>query len=120
MEMLLEKFDAFAAEVGGFPGSVTGARNHIKGELLVGFDEIVDDLVGRRGVDVFVQLTDRQHEVALKLGNVSAVGVFDIGFVDGPIEPLLVPPHFINTVVMAATIGDRSLIKVSMVEEGGG
>ena len=65
LEVLLEELNTFAAEVGRFAGSVSGSRDHVEGEVLVGLDEVVDDLVGGGGVDVFVQFADGEHEVAL-------------------------------------------------------
>lgn len=49
-----------------------------------------------------------------------AVGIFDIGFVDGPVEPLLVPPHLVDAVVMAAAVGDGDFVKFRVMQEGGG
>lgn len=65
LKVTLEELDTFAAEVGSFPGSVSGARDHVEGEVFICFDEIIDDLISGGGVDVFIQFTDSKHEMAL-------------------------------------------------------
>lgn len=118
--MFLEEFDPFAAEVGGLAGSVAAVRDHEEGEVLVGLNKVVHDLVGGGRVDVFVHFADGEHEVAFELGDVGAVGVFDVGIVNGPIEPLLVPPHFVDAVVVATAVGDGGFVEITVVEEGCG
>jgi len=115
----LEELDAFSAEVGGFPGAVACSGDHVEGEVFVGFDEVVDDLVGGGGVDVFVHFADGEHEVSFEVFDVGAVGVLDVRVVEGPVEPLLVPPHFVDAVVVAAAVGDRGFVEVAVEEEGG-
>jgi hypothetical protein len=46
LKVLLEKFNAFTAEVWGLACAMSGSGDHVEGEVLIGFDEIVDNLVG--------------------------------------------------------------------------
>ena len=52
--------------------------------------------------------------------DMGAIGVFDVRLVDWPIEPLFVPPKFVDTVVVTAAVGDRDFVKIAMVQEGRG
>jgi len=120
LEVSLEELNAFAAEVGCFAGAVVCSGDHEEGEVLIGLDEVVHHLIGGRGVDVAVHFSDGEHELAGEFGDVGAIGIFDIGVVEGPIEPLLVPPHLVDAVVVAAAIRDGNFVEVTVVQEGGG
>lgn len=73
LKVLLKELDALAAEVRGFSGSVAGIRDHVEGEVFVGLDEVVDDLVGGGGVHIAIHLAHREHEVAFELWDVGPV-----------------------------------------------
>lgn len=118
--MAFEVVDSFATHVRFFAAAMAAIGDHDEVEVFVGFDEVVDDLVGGGGVYVGVHFSDGQEEVAGEVVNMGAIGVFDVGFVDGPIEPLFIPPDFVHAVVMATAVGDGDFVKIAMVEEGCG
>ena len=71
--MLLKEFDTFSSKMGGVSGAVAGVGDHEEGEVFIGFDEVVDDLIGRGGVDVCVHFPNGEHEVTLEFGDVGTV-----------------------------------------------
>ena len=102
----------------GAPGAVATTGDVEEVEVLVGFSESVRHLQSGRRIDVRVQLTDNQQELALKLSRVFNVGGSGVLRTHRPAHPLLVPPDLIHAVIMAPAVGDSSSIEFGMEEQG--
>ena len=103
----------------GAGDAVAGVGEEELLEVFVGADERVGDLEGGGGVDVVVVLAADEEEVAFEAVGVDDVGVLGIGGIDGPSHELLVPPEFVEAVVVAAAEGDGGFVEVVVPEEGG-
>ena len=113
-----KKLHAEAGAVGCFGGAVAGADDGHEVEGLAGFLQGADDLRGAGGIDVGVEFSDDEEEIALQLVGVVFVGAAGVAFIDGPAHPLLVPPDFVHAVVVAAAVGDGDVVEVVMIEQG--
>ena len=100
----------------GPPFGVVGARNHEQIEGLVGFDQRVHDLHRRRRIDVRVQLTDDEQQIALQLRRVVDVRRRGVLWTERPSHPLLVPPDLVHSVVVAPAGRHRGLVELRMEE----
>ena len=70
--MTREEVEALVLPVGAAI-AVARARNDEQLEVLVVFDQLVDDLERRRGVDVLIHLADHELDLALQ-----PVGIVDV------------------------------------------
>ena len=102
----------------GFAHGVVGIGHQDKLEVFVGFDEGVDHLVGRGGIDIVVHFAHEEHEFSLEVLGVLHVGALHVTAIDRVTHPLLVPPNFVHAVVVASTGGIGSLVEVAVEEEG--
>jgi len=96
---------------------VTGAGDDQQIEILVVFDQLIDDLVGRRRVHVLIHLADDQQHLALQPVGVFHVRRFGVMRPDRPSHPLLVPPDFVHAVVVTARGRHGHLVEVREEEQ---
>src|SRR5262245_40075383 len=104
----------------GASRSVPASGNEEQVELFVGFDQRVDHLPGRRRVYVRVHLRDDEQQLSLQTVRVIHIGRGCVMSAYRPSHPLFVPPHLIHTVVVAAAVGDCSLVKLRMEQQASG
>src|ERR1700677_2386546 len=88
-----------------------------KAERLVGFDERVDYLKGRGGIDVPVHLADNEHQLTLQEVCIIDVGRGCVLRSNGPAHPLFTPPDLVHAIVMTSADGNCYFVELGMEEE---
>ena len=93
---------------------MTVVRNHDKVKILVRLYQGIDHLIRARRVNVGVFFSHHQHEFA---SQVLRQGPARLRFVMGsnrPAHPLLVPPHFVHSVVVTAAVRHGNFVEITL------
>ena len=99
-------------------GSVTGAGDDEEVEVLVGFDEGVDDLHRGGGIDVGIEFADDQEKLSLHAVGLGGVGGGFVVFPEWIAHPLFIPPDLVHGIVVATAVGDSDFVKIVVCNEG--
>src|SRR5437868_4237191 len=109
-QMPLEEFRSPAVSIGASARAMARARKDDQVKVLVRFDQRINDLHCGRGIDVAVELTDREQELALQLAGLAHIRLLLVMRANGPTHPLLIPPDLIHAVIVTPAIGGTDSI----------
>lgn len=93
----------------------TGYDNQFK--ILTGLYQRIDHLHRRRRVDIVVEFSDQQHQGASQQMGVLDIGAGPVRLINRVTHPLLVPPDFIHTVVVASAGRIGRLVKIGIEQQ---
>jgi hypothetical protein len=101
----------------GLTRAVTATGYDAEGHLVmfVGSEKVAVKLNRTSGVHIAIDLSDREQEMAAKVGGSRAATIGRVPRPDWPSEPLLVPPEFVDAVVVASAVGHAGLVEVAVV-----
>ena len=112
-QVLDKEIPSFYPAIGPPIGMVkTRQGKEFKG--LTRFYQRVGDPVSGFGRNVVVPLSYHQQQIAVELGGIGDIRLFIIVFADGVAHPLLVPPLFVDPVIMTSAGGDRGFVEITM------
>ena len=116
--MFVEKEVALIAIVSFFTCTVAGRGDHHEGVIYFCFVECSGEICRANWIDVFIDFSYGEHQFPFEPMGLIDVGLSGIMGAYWIVHPLLVPPDFVDSVVMAATVGDGNFVKVVEIDEG--
>src|SRR5258707_2290255 len=104
----------------GATRAVTAIGDEKKIKIFTGADERIHKTISALRRDVFIHLTDDEHEMSLELACVLDVGAFGILRPDRISHPLLVPRCLVHSIVVATAVGDGGFVELGMKQNRSG